>query len=266
MRRLLGALGCAGMGAAAGWRAGALTRDGALAAAAVGTAVLAGGAWQGAAALGTFFVSASALTRLPAAEGVDNTDHGGRRARQVLANGGVAGIMALAASCGWSRVGMYGALAAAAADTWATEIGGRWGGAPRLLLSGRECPAGTSGGVTALGLLASGAGAGLLGLVYAATSPAAERNAGVLVGLAGIAGSLADSLLGEVLQERRRCSACGEITEARVHRCGAQTVVVGGISGVDNDVVNLAATCIGAIAALAPLGALRLRRDPEAAA
>src|SRR5438093_5230732 len=52
--------------------------------------------------------------------------------------------------------GPAGALAAAAADTWATEIGAFSPFAPRLITSGRQVPRGTSGGITVLGSLEIG--------------------------------------------------------------------------------------------------------------
>ena len=52
-----------------------------------------------------------------------------------------------------------GALAASAADTWATEIGSLATRPPRSILTLRPVPAGTSGGVNLLGMLAMVAGA-----------------------------------------------------------------------------------------------------------
>src|SRR6266568_1016414 len=63
-----------------------LTRDGLVAALAVGGAVVAGFGWRGVVVLFAFFISGSALTQL--AGGAD----GARTARQVLANGGVAAL------------------------------------------------------------------------------------------------------------------------------------------------------------------------------
>lgn len=69
--------------------------------------------------------------------------------------------------------------------------------------------------------------------------------ASVIVTGAGVFGSLLDSLLGELAQERRFCPVCDEPTESPVHRCGTMTTHVGGVEGFDNDMVNLACTAGG---------------------
>ena len=86
-----------------------LTGRGAVAALAVGVATVWGFGWRGLMLLLAFFISGSLLT-----------EGGGQRTdRQVLANGGIAALAALAGS--W--IAFAGALAAATADTWASEIG-----------------------------------------------------------------------------------------------------------------------------------------------
>ena len=89
-----------------------------------------------------------------------------------------------------------GSLAAAAADTWATSLGGSSRGAATAPAARRSrCAAGTSGGMTLLGSLAALAGAALV----AATGAVAARrardppSAGDGVGFAGM---VADSALG----------------------------------------------------------------------
>ena len=65
----------------------------------------------------------------------------------------------------------------------------------------------------------------------------------------GIAGSLADSLLGAGLQQKRWCDRCNAATERAVHTCGAATRKIGGLTWLDNDAVNAACTVVGAAVA-----------------
>ena len=170
-----------------------LTAAGAAAALAVGTPTVWGMGWRGLLLLLAFFVSGSLLTR-----------GGGRRnARQVLANGGVAAVAALLGS--WPA--FAGAVAAATADTWATELGAHSPTPPRLITSGAPVPSGANGGVTLLGT-----GGGVLGAVVIAGlawvlgpragGPGSTHPGGLVavVAVAGVAGMLIDSLLGATLQ------------------------------------------------------------------
>lgn len=246
--RLAAALATSAAISAGGWRARALAPNGAVAATAVGTAILHRLSWRGAALLGAFFVSSSALSRL--SRGHEMAQRGSRRdAVQVLANGGVAALAALLDERRALTLAA-GSLAAATADTWATEIGSTSPDMPRLIVSRRPAVSGTSGAVTARGLAAALAGSGLLGLTTIAVGRSANAmRDGAAVVIAGVAGSLVDSVLGELVQERRWCPRCEKPTEARVHRCGEPTVVVGGYRGVTNDVVNVVCTASGAAVA-----------------
>jgi uncharacterized protein (TIGR00297 family) len=251
--RIGAALGASIVVSAAGVRAGALSYSGALAAAAVGTSIVTGASWRGAAVLGAFFAPSSALARI-ARPNHFGAKAGRRDAAQVFANGGVAGMAALLTPLlGRSRATAMatGALAAAAADTWATEIGSRSRATPRLLSSWAPAPRGASGAVTPLGLLASSAGALSVGCAALLVEPRSTRCVGQLARFtaAGVVGALADSTLGATLQERRWCATCDAPTEAARHACGTLTTVVGGVPGVTNDVINLLCTLTGAAAA-----------------
>lgn len=240
------ACGLALVSCAVGW----LTLRGATAAAAVGTALFAGGGTAGAALLTTFFVSGSLLTKVSLARR-DRLDlqSGGRHARQVLANGSWAAIGALLVPVwegGWPL--LLGALAAAQADTWATELGAFSPEQPRLISSGRAVPPGTSGGVTLLGTAGGAAGAavltavgGLLGL------PRTALAAGFVGGLVGM---MLDSLLGATLQATYFCESCGSAAETQEHGCGRTLALTRGWVWLDNDVVNLAASGSGGVLAL----------------
>ncbi len=231
-----------------------LSRSGAIAAAIVGTISIAAG-WSSGALLFSFFVSASALSKLGEHRKAERVgpvvDKGDERDfAQVLANGGVYAGAALGnlllPSPAWYAIAA-GALAASAADTWATEVGTLAAAEPVSIISGQRVPAGTSGGISLLGTTAGVAG----GLFIAAAATLAHWAVPfAAVALGGIAGALADSILGATVQARRWCDLCAKGTERFVHSCGTQTRHVGGIAGFDNDVVNALCSGIGALVAL----------------
>jgi uncharacterized protein (TIGR00297 family) len=254
--RVAVALAIAGVIAIAAWAARALTARGAIAAALLGAAAIAAG-WAWGVLLLAFFLSSSALSRA----GVDIKNHrlleivekrAARDAVQVIANGGIFGITAVASviapSGAWLAAGA-GALAASTADTWATEVGTLVGGTPRIITTWRAVPAGTSGGVTAAGTLGMIAGSAFLTLVAAAVVWPRHVVAATFVG--GVAGALADSLAGATIQARRRCSSCDALSERTIHSCGTPTVHAGGIPWLSNDGVNLLCGAVGAATAVA---------------
>ncbi len=217
-----------------------LSPAGTLAAAAVGLAVAAGAGWRGFVLLAVFFVTSSSLT----------PGGGRRRPAQVWANGGVAALAALLSLWHPSFTAAFaGALAAAAADTWSTEIGGRSARAPRLITTWQPVPPGTSGAITLLGSLGGALGAAAIALTARLTGLLTGRDA-ALVLAAGAAAGLLDSLLGATLQARWACPACEREGESRVDACGRRGRLVRGLPFLSNDAVNLAATLAGALLAL----------------
>ncbi len=180
-----------------------LTAGGVVAAVAVGCATGWGLGWRGVVLLFAFFISGSLLTRLAGGSG------GQRTYRQVLANGGVAALAALLGS--WPIAA--GALAAATADTWATEIGSFSPRAPRLITTWQPVTKGTDGGVTLLGTAG-----GISGALFIAGSAALLFAPAMAVVWAGVAGMFVDSALGATIQGKF----------------------------LDNDGVNFAATVSGA--------------------
>ncbi len=236
-------------------RARLLSIVGSIVASGLGTlAVAAGDRWWP--LLLGFFLPAAALSRWRRdakhrrAGGVLDTT-GPRTVTQVLANGGVFGVCALAEivhpATGWA-VAALGALSAAAADTWATEIGLAIGHPPRDIRTFRPVPPGTSGGVTlpgSLGMLAGAAAMGtvalLAGFDFWTTCAAAGG---------GVVGAFGDTLLGATIQGRAWCPACEALTERRIHGCGTATTPRHGWRFMTNDAVNAACTLLGAGAAL----------------
>jgi len=237
-------------------RVRALNNDGATAAVAVGTVTFGALGPGGAAVLLAFFVPSVAFSRLGRARKrtllVDVEKSSARDVRQVVANGGVAAVCALAARRGDGRyaTAFAGALAAANADTWGTEIGTLARGRPRSILTWRLRPAGLSGGVTFAGTLAELGGAALVAFVAARTLPIARRSFAIIT-TAGFAGAIVDSLLGASLQRLFWCDACRRATERRRHVCGGNTRRIRGLACIDNDAVNIAATLTGALVAYA---------------
>ena len=237
--------------------AGALTLAGAVAAVVIGAlCILAGWGW--AALLILYFLVAVAFSKLGADAKARRTGSvvakaGGRDAIQVLANGGVFALAAYAsthmtASATLLAAAAAGALAASASDTLATEVGTLVGGEPRSITHWRTVPAGTSGGITVAGSIAMLGGA----LLVAFSALGMRLTPSVAaVALGGIAGAVADSLLGALVQERRHCPRCRVATERAIHDCGTTTEHAGGIVRLDNDLVNLCATIVGAAVAAA---------------
>lgn len=218
-----------------------LSAAGTASALAVGAAVWIGTGWRGVALLFVFLISASLLT-----------PGGGRRLPvQVFANGGVAALCALLALADPAFIPAFaGAVAAAAADTWSSEIGARSATPPRLITTWARVPPGVSGGVTLAGTTGGLAGACVLAVAALLLGLVAVPGA-LWVALAGALGMTADSLLGATLQGRWRCAGCGAAVETASH-CGVPAAPLRGISWLTNDAVNAAATLTGALVAALP--------------
>ncbi len=249
--------------AIAAWRAGALSKSGAIAAALSGGLIYGLGGVRWAALLLAFFVSSSLLSksfRQRKAEVSEKFSKGSRRDwGQVLANGGLGAMLAVAAAlwpdAGWPWVAFIGAMAAVNADTWATELGVLNPTPPRLITSGAIVERGSSGGVSILGSISAMAGAAFIGVGAAAFSlnQAGANPAGLFFAalIGGSAGSFFDSLLGATIQAIYYCPKCMKETErSPIHSCGTPTSPIRGFGWLTNDGVNFAASVVGALLAL----------------
>ncbi len=243
------------------FRARSLSLSGALAAVGVGTVIFGIGGWQWAVLLLTFFISSSGLTRAFGKRKNKLNEKfakGGRRdAGQVLGNGAVATLFAalhgLYPDAVWPWLGFAASLAAVNADTWATELGVLSPHPPRMITNLRKSvEMGTSGGITLTGTFAALAGAAVIGALAALLGPGAGSGSrALIVALAGLAGSLFDSLLGATIQAIYYCPACDKETERHpLHLCGAPTVQIRGWAWMSNDWVNLACGAFGAVVAI----------------
>lgn len=261
--RILIAVALASVFAASAWKWRALSPSGAVAAAFVGAAAFGFGNFAVAVPLVIFFLTGTLLSRVRhrrALQARAVASKGSTRdAAQVFANGGAAAACAIMAGVPASiysgrelhwTVAALGALAVAAADTWATEIGGLSAVAPRSITTLRPVQPGVSGGVTALGLGASLLGGALIGMV--AVPFARPLDAVRLIATCtavGFGGATLDSVLGAALQGAWQCDVCGDPCEGPLHRCGARAHHVRGLPFINNDAVNALSTAMGAIVA-----------------
>ena len=160
MQILIGTLG-ATLIAGLSYRLQFLSFGGAIAQWLMGVIIFAFGGWSAAIPIIVFFSASSILSRFadPRRQTQPLDEKGSSRdAFQVAANGGIAaGLVVLGQFVHDGRVyqAYVGALTAAAADTFATEIGTVYGRRARLITSLRLVTPGSSGAVTFQGLLGS---------------------------------------------------------------------------------------------------------------
>ncbi len=130
----------------------------------------------------------------------------GRSAWQVLANlavaAGCAGLSAVTHSKAMFLVAVSAALSEAAADTVSSEVGQARGADARLISNWEVVPAGTNGGVSWMGTVAGIAASALVSLVSAITGLIPLKWVGLSIAGA-VAGMIADSFLGALLEQRR---------------------------------------------------------------
>lgn len=204
---------------------------GAVSAVVVGTAITAGLGLPGLALMIAFFVLGSAATRLgyrvKAARGIAQEKGGARGWRHAWANGGVPALLAVLAGMAppglrdLLAIAYAAAVATAAADTCSSEVGKAWGRRTFLITTLRPVPPGTEGAVSLEGTLGGFAGALAVGGTGVAVGLFGWPVA-LLVAVAGLLGSLAESLLGTVAERR---------------------------GWMDNNLLNAANTAIGALLA-----------------
>jgi uncharacterized protein (TIGR00297 family) len=194
--------------AAIAFAEGAVTWSGVVAGCAIGMAVYLGAGWEGWVMLLATFASAVITSKIgwrrKAELGIAEEREGRRGAGNALANCLVAAIAAMVAVTtpyqGLAWLALVTALTAGAADTMASEIGKAWGRHTVSIVTLRPAPPGTSGAVSAEGLIANIVGALALAAVGAAVGliPAAAIP---MVCVGALAGSFVESALGATLEK-----------------------------------------------------------------
>jgi len=160
---------------------------------------------------------------------------------QVIANGGIGGVLVILNSIYNNEVFFViylASLASVCADTWATEIGTWHKTATYNILNFKLIKQGVSGGVSLPGTIGA-----FLGALVIAVSGLVWINFNIvnyffLIVFAGVFGSFFDSFLGATIQAQHKCVVCEKTTEKVVH-CGEKAEHLKGILWINNDVVNL---------------------------
>lgn len=182
--------------------------SGGIAGAVAGLVVLHFGGWGAYGVLWTFFALGTLASKLGYARkerlGTAQADRARRGARHVVANVAVGAWLAFSMAARVRAVAMpalalalAGAFAAALADTFGTELGTLFGRRPFLLSRRRAVPPGTRGAVSLAGIAGGALGALLVAIAGAAGGLYGFRWLWIVVS-AGLAGSLAESVLIDV--------------------------------------------------------------------
>jgi uncharacterized protein (TIGR00297 family) len=193
---------------------------------------------------------------------LDSTSHDakGRDWAQVLANGLVGALLAAYYAYrarfevpnskfgedAWVVVvfcAYLGHYACCCGDTWASELGMLSTTPPRFILTGEPVAAGTNGGVSPLGLLASLLGGKTVGFAFAVALRLQGWNVAVgklslLGAFGGLLGSLVDSLVGATLQATYISTATGQVCRSS----HADAVLTHGRNVLSNTQVNVVAS------------------------
>ncbi|RAL50908.1 hypothetical protein DM860_005264 [Cuscuta australis] len=213
-----------------------------------------------------FFFTSSKFTKLGEEKkrllDAEFKEGGQRNWIQVLFNSGIATVLVVIA---WKLIGsrdmcldskqsqlitsliggIIGHYCCCNGDTWSSELGILSDDQPRLITTFRPVKRGTNGGVTRAGLLAAAAAGSVIGLAFVligfltakCTYTVALKQLLVvpLSAVAGLCGSLIDSLLGATLQFSGFCTVRNKV----VGKPGPTVKKISGLSVLDNNAVNL---------------------------
>ncbi|MFC7393342.1 DUF92 domain-containing protein [Scopulibacillus cellulosilyticus] len=228
-----------------------LTLDGALGMAVIGIVILQAFGLPGLMIIFVFFISSSLIGHF--LKNNKKVEKPKRTIWQVTANGGIpflaAFIYIIFPSPIWYGV-FVGAIAEAASDTWASEIGKTSREIPYHFRLRKRVNKGLSGAITKKGTLAAVFGAFLIAILSAVWL-SYEGMSGfllitILITAAGYLGNLLDTCLGAWLQAQYVCHECGKYTDNQFH-CGKNTERQHGYGWMTNGAVNFISVLFGGL-------------------
>ena len=210
----------AGAAASAHWKK--LTPIAALTGGLIGWAIYSGDSYRGLIELALFFIlgtTATAWKKKEKSRIKDNAAHQSTRTTgQVIANGGMAAIMGVLmltfpAYKALGSLMLAASLSSATADTLSSELGMVYGRRCYNILTWKKEERGPDGVISLEGLLLGTAGSAIIAAVFVSLGPqnvlqyvpqiASQKNFLIII-LAGLIGNLADSILGALLERRKR--------------------------------------------------------------
>lgn len=132
-----------------------------------------------------------------------------RSYKNVFGNGGAALVFALLYKMSEGSpifmLGYTGAMASAAADTFATEIGLVHGGTPRMVSSLKKAAIGTNGGITFAGCLAALLGSTLISCIPLLFNGGLDKTLFFVLGsVSGFLGCYVDSWIGATIEGKSK--------------------------------------------------------------
>lgn len=186
-----------------------LTVEGAVTGGVIGLLVFVGAGFAGLAMLSAFFLVGTLATswkrRQKAVAGMAQEKDGQRKLGQVLANGGIAGLLGLLSLLFPEHKSVFaflmaGAFSSAMADTVSSELGTIYGKRFYNIITFQRDRKGLDGVVSLEGTVVGIIGSSLIAVIYSLGFGWSERF--VWIVLAGTIGNITDSVLGATLERK----------------------------------------------------------------